>query len=168
MELKRYKLRELLTIKNGQDHKGLPSGRYPVYGSGGVIRYVDSFLYNKPSVLLPRKGSLSNIQYCDTPFWTVDTLYYTEVDDKKVNPYYLYCYLNQLDLSGLDSGTGVPSMTFDSYYNICVWLPDVNIQTEISSVLSAIDSKINLNRAINHNLPTLGHSLAMVESCRVA
>ena len=83
MELSNYKLRELIKIKNGKDHKELNKGIYPVFGSGGIMRYVDSFLYDKPSVLLPRKGTLNNIQYVEKPFWTVDTLYYTEVNEKK-------------------------------------------------------------------------------------
>ena len=110
-----YRLSELVEIKNGRDHKLLCDGSNPVFGSGGVMRYVSEYLYDKPSVLLPRKGTLDNIQYCDIPFWTVDTLYYTEINTKLVNPYYLYRYLRLLDLSKLDTGTAVPSMTFDSY-----------------------------------------------------
>lgn len=98
--MKEYKLSQLLEIKNGKDHKELPNGDYPVFGSGGVMRYVNEYLYDKPSILLPRKGSLNNIQYCDVPFWTVDTLYYTEVNEKIACPYYLYNYLCLLDLSG--------------------------------------------------------------------
>ena len=64
--MEKYKLSELIVIKNGRDHKDLPNGDYPVFGSGGIMRYVNSYLYDKPSVLLPRKGSLSNIQYSDT------------------------------------------------------------------------------------------------------
>ena len=152
MEMKKYKLRELLTIKNGKDHKQLKEGVYPELGSGGVMRYVDTFLYDKPSVLLPRKGSLNNIQYSDKPFWTVDTLYYTEVNEKKVNAYYLYNYLKLLDLSNLDSGTGVPSMTFDSYYNLSVNLPSLEIQNKVASALFHIDEKNSINRQINRNL----------------
>lgn len=152
MELSNYKLRELIKIKNGKDHKELNKGIYPVFGSGGIMRYVDSFLYDKPSVLLPRKGTLNNIQYVDKPFWTVDTIYYTEVDEKKVNAYYLYNYLKLLDLSNLDSGTGVPSMTFDSYYNLTVKLPSLEIQNKVAKALSHIDKKISINRQINRNL----------------
>ena len=152
MELSNYKLRELIKIKNGKDHKNLNDGIYPVFGSGGVMRYVDSFRYNKPSVLLPRKGTLNNIQYANKPFWTVDTLYYTEVNEKKVNAYYLYNYLKLLDLSNLDSGTGVPSMTFDSYYNLTVKLPSLEIQNKVAKSLSHIDKKISINRQINRNL----------------
>ena len=159
MKMKKYKLRELLTIKNGKDHKQLKEGVYPVLGSGGVMRYVDTFLYDKPSVLLPRKGSLNNIQYSDKPFWTVDTLYYTEVNEKKVNAYYLYNYLKLLDLSNLDSGTGVPSMTFDSYYNLSVNLPSLEIQNKVASALFHIDEKISINRQINRNLEELAKQI---------
>lgn len=150
--MEKYKLSELIVIKNGRDHKDLPNGDYPVFGSGGIMRYVNSYLYDKPSVLLPRKGSLSNIQYSDTPFWTVDTLYYTEINEELVSPYYLYSYLRLLDMSRLDSGTGVPSMTFDSYYNINVFLPNIEEQRRVASILQKIDAKIALNHQINDNL----------------
>ena len=154
-----YKLKDLLNIKNGKDHKSLGNGPIPVYGSGGIMRYADSYLYDKASILLPRKGSLDNIQYCDVPFWTVDTIYYTEVNENLCDAYYLYCYLKLLDLSQLDSGTGVPSMTFDSYYQIEVKLPPLEAQKQTASMLKAMDSKIHLNEQINRNLPTPVRSL---------
>lgn len=157
--MKLYKLSELLEIKNGRDHKHLLDGKYPVYGSGGIMRYVNEYIYDKPSVLLPRKGTLDNIQYCDIPFWTVDTLYYTEVNTQIVNPYYLYRYLRLIDLSKLNSGTGVPSMTFDSYYNIKVSLPSIDIQNKIANILQSLDQKIALNRQINQNLEAMAKQL---------
>ena len=157
--MEKYKLSELIVIKNGRDHKDLPNGNYPVFGSGGVMRYVNSYLYDKPSVLLPRKGSLSNIQYSDTPFWTVDTLYYTEINEELVSPYYLYRYLRLLDVSRLDSGTGVPSMTFDSYYNINVFLPNIEEQRRVASILQKLDKKIALNHQINDNLEAMAKQL---------
>ncbi|MBD8937623.1 MAG: restriction endonuclease subunit S [Prevotella stercorea] len=167
--MEKYTLSELIVIKNGRDHKDLPNGDYPVFGSGGVMRYVNSYLYDKPSVLLPRKGSLSNIQYSDTPFWTVDTLYYTEINEELVSPYYLYRYLRLLDMSRLDSGTGVPSMTFDSYYNINVFLPNIEEQRRAASILQKLDAKIALNRQINDNLrASRAQSQTQFELCRGA
>ena len=154
-----YTLADLVKIKNGKDHKYLPKGDYPVLGSGGIMRYVNNYLYDKPSVLLPRKGTLDNIQYCDVPFWTVDTLYYTEVNTDIANPYYLYRYISLLDLSNLDSGTGVPSMTFDNYYGIKVLLPSVEEQATIAHTLQTLDKKIELNRAINQNLEAMAKQL---------
>ena len=157
--MKEYKLSQLLEIKNGKDHKELPDGEYPVFGSGGVMRFVNEYLYDKPSILLPRKGSLDNIQYCDVPFWTVDTLYYTVVNEELANPYFLYRYLKLLDLSRLDSGTGVPSMTFDSYYGIKVMLPKIEEQKRIASVLQKLDAKIKLNCQIKDNLEAMAKQL---------
>lgn len=56
--------------------------KYPVFVSGGIMRYVNQYLYDKPGILLPRKGSLSGIQYYDKPFWTADTLFYTEANEE--------------------------------------------------------------------------------------
>ena len=157
--MKEYKLSEILTIKNGRDYKNLKNGLYPVYGSGGLMCTVDNYLYERPSVLLPRKGTLSNIQFADSPFWTVDTLYYTEIDNHLADPYYLYYYLKQLNLTQLNSGTGVPSMTFDSYYNIKVNLPNIHEQRAVGQFLSVLDDKIQLNKQINDNLEAMAKQL---------
>ena len=158
-DMQSYRLSDLVKIKNGKGHKMLSNGKFPVLGSGGIMRYVDKFLYDKPSVLLPRKGTLDNIQYCDVPFWTVDTLYYTEVNTNLANPYYLYRYLSLLDLSNLDSGTGVPSMTFDNYYGLKIFLPNIEKQTKIAQILQTLDKKIIINRQINQNLEAMAKQL---------
>jgi len=147
-----YILKDLLKIKNGRDHKHLSDGDIPVYGSGGLMRYVNQAIYNKESILLPRKGTLSNIQYTDKPFWSVDTLYYTNINKDLCNPYFLYNYLINLDLSNLNSGTGVPSMTFESYYNLQIKLPSLEIQTQVAGLIAALSNKIHLNDQINDNL----------------
>ncbi len=157
--MNKYFLSELLEIKNGSDHKHLKDGNIPVFGSGGLMRMVDTPIYENESILLPRKGSLSNIQFYDKPFWTVDTLYYTIVNKEKAVPYYLYHYLKRLDLSNLNSGTGVPSMTFGAYYGIEVKLPDLPTQQKIAAVLSALDDKIELNNKINAELEAMAKTL---------
>lgn len=154
-----YYLKDVLEIKNGRDHKGLEDGEIPVFGSGGLMRYVNQSIYDDESILLPRKGTLSNIQYFNKPFWTVDTLYYTVVDKSKASPYYLYHYLKRLDLSNLNSGTGVPSMTFGAYYGIKLQLPDLPTQQKIASVLSALEDKIELNNKINAELVAMAKTL---------
>lgn len=147
MELKRYRLSELLTIKNGKDYKHLNEGDIPVFGSGGYMLSVDSYLYDKASILLPRKGTLSNIQFYDKgKFWTVDTCFYSIINEKLVVPYYLYRYLRSLDLSGYDTGASIPSMTQKTYNSIKVDLPSVAVQQKIASILSAYDSQIENNK----------------------
>ena len=96
VEFKR--LGDIVRIKNGKDHKSLGDGEFPVYGSGGIMRYADTYAYNKPSVLIPRKGSLGNLFFVDVPFWTVDTIFYTEINEAQVCPKYLYYFLTTVGL----------------------------------------------------------------------
>lgn len=72
-------MKYLATIKNGQDYKEFfdPAEKYPVVGSGGEFARATKFFYDKPSVLLGRKGTIDNPIYMTTPFWTVDTMFYT-------------------------------------------------------------------------------------------
>ena len=146
MEVSKRRLSEVLTIKNGKDYKHLQEGDVPVFGSGGYMCSVDSYLYDKPSVLLPRKGTLSNIQFYDKgKFWTVDTCFYSIVNEDLANPYYIFRYLKNLDLSGLDTGASIPSMTQKTYNSIKVFLPLLTIQNKIASILSAYDNLIENN-----------------------
>ena len=148
----RYILKELLKIKNGKDYKMCKLGSIPVYGTGGIINYIGEFLYNDESILLPRKGSLSNIIYVNQAFWTVDTMYWTYVNKEIVLPKYLYFYLKLLDLSSKDSGSTLPSMTFDAYYELEVEIPSIKEQKKILDLLNPIEEKIMINNKINDNL----------------
>lgn len=146
MERKKYKLSDLLTIKNGKDYKHLEEGNIPVFGSGGYMLSRSSFLYDKPSILLPRKGTLSNIQYYNKgKFWTVDTCFYSIINDELCDGYYLYRYLRNLDLSRYDTGASIPSMTQKTYNKIKVFLPSLPTQQKIASILSSYDRLIENN-----------------------
>jgi type I restriction enzyme S subunit len=157
--MNKYKLKDLLSIKNGKDRKELNDGTIPIFGSGGIMRYGDKAIYTDESILLPRKGTISNIQYVNKPFWTVDTIYYTVINKKLASPFYLYNFLKCLDLTKLNSGTGVPSMTFNSYYDLKIKLPDLPTQKSIAKVLSDLDSKIELNNKINRELEAMAKTL---------
>jgi type I restriction enzyme S subunit len=86
-------------IRNGRDYKTLGAGTIPVYGSGGIMTTVDTAVHPGPSVLIPRKGSLGNLFYVDEPFWTVDTIFYTEVDARQILPKFLYYFVRTLRLA---------------------------------------------------------------------
>lgn len=146
------RLDDVCTIKYGKDHKHLQSGKVPVYGSGGIMRYVDTALYTNKSVLIPRKGSLDNLYFVETPFWTVDTLFYTEIDETKIMPEFLYYQLKLFDLAGMNVGSAVPSLTATVLNEIEIVVPPLQEQIEISNTLRALDTKIANNIAINHNL----------------
>lgn len=78
-EWKQGHLSDLIIVRYGKDHKKLADGSVPVFGSGGLMRKVERPLYDKESVLIPRKGTLNNVMYINEPFWSVDTMFYTEM-----------------------------------------------------------------------------------------
>ena len=135
-------LSQVAKIKNGKDWKKLDEGDIPVYGSGGIMGYVDNYAYDKPTVLIPRKGTISNVFYVDTPFWNVDTIYYTEVQEKKLNPKFFYYFMKTIDLMALDTGAGRPSLTQAILNKLLIPIPSPNnpekslaIQAEIVHIL---------------------------------
>ena len=153
------KLGDVCQIKYGKDHKALLDGTIPVYGSGGIMRYCDKYIHNKQSVLIPRKGTLSNIFYVNQPFWTVDTLFWTDINEEIVLPKYLYYLLLTKNLSSLNVGTAVPSLTADILNDIQITLPSLSIQENIVKVLSSFDDKIELNKQLNDYLTDLSSAI---------
>lgn len=143
-------LGEIVTIKNGKTYKHLSTGNIPVYGSGGIMCYVDQYVYDKPTVLIPRKGSLENIFYLDKPFWNVDTIYYTEIKDNIIMPKFLYHYLINQHLEKLNLAGGVPSLTQKVLNNVPVPIPSLAEQQRIVSILDKFEA---LTTSISEGLP---------------
>jgi len=104
-------LKEVARIRNGKDYKEFGRGKIPVYGSGGVMTRIDTAAYTNPSVLIPRKGSLRNLYFVDEPFWTVDTIFYTEINENLIAPKFFYYFLAAQSLAELNQAGGVPSLT---------------------------------------------------------
>ena len=130
-------LSSFLTIRNGSDYKQFDPGGIPVYGSGGVMAYVDTAAYDKPSVLIPRKGSIDKLYYVDTPFWNVDTIFYTEIDETIALPRYVYFCLQKEHLERLNTAGGGPSLTQAVLNKVKIPIPPLPVQAEIIRILDA-------------------------------
>ena len=151
-EWKKYKLGDVLTIKYGKDHKQIADGDIPIYGSGGIMRYGELSLYDGPSILIPRKGSLNNIMFANNPFWTVDTMFWTIINEDIANPLFVYYSICKKDLASLNVGSAVPSLTVPVIEDIDILLPSKETQNRIVAILKSLDDKIEVNRRINDNL----------------
>lgn len=140
-ELKKVKLNEIVTIKNGKDWKNQETGNIPVYGSGGPMGvYVDKCMYDKPTVLIPRKGSIENVFFLDKPFWNVDTVFYTIINEKFIMPKYFYYFVENYDLKKLSTDSTRPSLTQSILNEIIIPLPELTIQQRIVNVLDKFSS----------------------------
>ena len=147
-------LGDICEIKYGKAHEGIPAGTIPIFGSGGVMRYGNKALYQNPSVLIPRKGSLNNIMYVDKPCWTVDTMFYTETIIPNALKY-LYLYLKQFDFLAMDVGSAVPSMTSLSLKQTEMIIPDERTLNIFDSQVQIILNDIDLRQLENKKLTEL-------------
>ena len=148
-ELIEVKLETIVKIKNGKDWKKLGKGNIPVYGSGGNMDiYVDKYSYDKPSVLIPRKGSIENVFYLEEPFWNVDTIFYTEIDESKVIPRYLYYFISNYDMKSLSTDSTRPSLTQEVLNRIVVQLPPLSLQNKIVEILDKFQAILSETRGL--------------------
>jgi type I restriction enzyme S subunit len=145
------KLGDLIEVKYGKDHKKLNDGTIPVFGSGGIMRYAESALYYKESVLIPRKGSLNNVMYIDEPFWTVDTMFYTEMHRPNIAKF-IFHFMKGQDLENMNVGSAVPSMTTEVLNNIPLDIPPQELFDKFEKTVSVFYLKQKQNRAQIRNL----------------
>lgn len=146
------RLGEVAKIKNGRDYKGLPEGDIAVYGSGGIMEArVGVSAYDKPTVLLPRKGSISNVFYVDKPFWNIDTAFYTVIDESQLIPRYFYHVMLAAHVENYSTGSAArPSLTQSALNKIEIPVPPMEIQQEIVKVLDSfirLEAELEARRA---------------------
>ena len=141
-------LSDLVTIKYGKDHKKLADGLYPVFGSGGIMRYVERPLYDKESVLIPRKGTLNNVIYVNEPFWSVDTMFYTEMRFPNVAKF-VYHFVKSKDLASMNAGSAVPSMTTDILNALELNIPDKETLAKFENLVAPMYLMMEENMTIS-------------------
>lgn len=137
------KLKEILTVKHGSSQHAVedPNGQYPILATGGLIGWANDFLCETPSVLIGRKGTINKPQYMNTPFWSIDTLFYTNIyenNDAKFI-FYLFC---KIDWLSYNEASGVPSLSSKAIENIEASIPEYKEQQAIASILSDMDAEI--------------------------
>jgi len=144
------RLGEMLTICHGRNQQEVEdaNGLFPILATGGQIGTASRALYERPSVLIGRKGTINQPRYMETPFWTVDTLFYSSINannDAKFL-YYKFCLIDWLKYN---EASGVPSLNARTIENIVVAAPKPYEQAAISQVLSDVDSLlVSLDRLI--------------------
>ena len=162
MKLRRCKLGKVLELQRGYD---LPSsqmekGDILVAGSNGVIGYHNEARSNHPCITVGRSGSVGKVHYYEQATWAHNTALFVK-DFKGNDPKYLYYFLKNLHLDKMfDKGSSVvPSLDRKVVHSLNVPChKDIDCQKRIAAILSKIDRKIELNRAINQNLPILARS----------
>jgi type I restriction enzyme S subunit len=151
-------LSELVTVKYGKDHKKLADGAIPVFGSGGIMRFANTALYSGESVLIPRKGTLSNVIYVNQPFWSVDTMFYTEMNRPNIAKF-IYFFVRSKDLVSMNAGSAVPSMTTEILNALPIVIPPDDELVRFENVVNAQFQQVHANQVESKNLATIRDAL---------
>jgi len=160
----KIKLGEILKIKSGMDQKKVEceNGIYNIYGTGGIIGKTNIPLYSKKSVGIGRKGTIDKPFYFDEPFWTVDTLFYSEI--KSHSPKFLYYLFQTINWKYYNQSTGVPSLTSSVIENIAVYVPNSDDEEiKIADFLDLVEKRITTQKKIISNLKSLINSIKNTE-----
>lgn len=152
------RLSDLIAVRYGKNHKKLADGIYPVYGSGGIMRYAEKPLYDKESVLIPRKGTLNNVMYVNKPFWSVDTMFFTEMKLPNVAKF-VFHFVKSKDLASLNAGSAVPSMTTDILNAMELSIPDANTLYKFENIVAPMYQAMQQNTQQSSKLAELRDSL---------
>ena len=144
-EWESLKISETLKIKHGRDQKKIQveDGIYPILATGGEIGRTNIPLYDKESVLIGRKGTIDKPIYMNSPFWTVDTLFYSEIKNNIVPKFIFYKFQN-INWRKYCEASGVPSLSASTIEGIRYNVPQKQEQEKIASFFSLIDKKIEL------------------------
>lgn len=152
------RLSDLIAVRYGKNHKKLADGIYPVYGSGGIMRYAEKPLYDKESVLIPRKGTLNNVMYVNKPFWSVDTMFFTEMKLPNVAKF-VFHFVKSKDLASLNAGSAVPSMTTDILNAMELPIPDSDTFYKFENIVAPLYHAMQQNTQESSKLAELRDSL---------
>ena len=147
----RKKIKDILTIGSGKDYKHLNNGAIPVYGTGGIITFVDSFLYDGETVCIGRKGTIDKPLYYNGKIWTVDTLFYTHSFNNSV-PRFVFNIFQNINWKEYNEASGVPSLSKNTIEKIEITIPCLEEQTKIANFLSTIQNKIETEKQILEKL----------------
>lgn len=142
---------DILQILYGKDHKLVYDGLFPIYGSGGIMRYGNEYLYEGESVLIPRKGTLNNIILADGKFWCIDTMFYSIPKIPKICKLAFF-QLKAFDMEVFNSGTALPSMTIKILSCLKLLVPDEKYRTLFEQSISAIFNELTYLKKLNVTL----------------
>jgi len=139
---KKCKMKDILTLCHGKDYKHLGDGDYPVIGTSGIFAHVDGYMCDWPCAMIGRKGAtLDRPHYMDTPFWCVDTLFYTK-PHKNHDPKFQYYLFHTIDWMKYNETSGMPSLRASTIDQIQIAVPCFKEQQKISAYFTAIDRSI--------------------------
>ena len=137
--------KDIVNVKNGKHYKDVlnPNGKYPIYGSGGIINYADNYLCNEDATIIGRKGTINSPILVKEKFWNIDTAFGLEVNQELLTPLYLYYFTLHFDFLTLNKSTTLPSLAKSNLQKIFMPLPPLQEQKRIVAKLDSLFARID-------------------------
>ena len=134
------KFEELVSAKQGNyipEHlvssRAQANRRYPVWGGNGIRGYTDSFIFDKPVVVLTCRGSNCGLlKYTTSPSWITNISFACE--SKFGSSFFLYLYLSFINIKDYITGSAQPQIVYSSIKDITMQYP---IQHSIAQIFSS-------------------------------
>ena len=135
---------DVLKIINGRNQKAVenPNGKYPIYGSGGIMGRADDYICNAETVVIGRKGNINKPIFVEEPFWNVDTAFGLEANKSVLLPKYLFYFCVHYDFEKHNKTVTIPSLTKADLLKIKIDLPSLGEQQDIVKKLQQIETII--------------------------
>lgn len=139
------KLGEICDIINGKNQKQVEctNGKYPIYGSGGVMAYANSFLCKGGSTIIGRKGTINRPIFVNEAFWNVDTAFGLQPKEN-CKPYFLFYMCKNIDFTKYDKSVTIPSLVKSDLIKIPIPLPPLPLQQSFAAKVEAIEKQKSL------------------------
>lgn len=139
---KKVKLGDLVSVASGRNKVRNDMGKYPVYGSTGIIGLCDDFQYSGDSILIARVGANAGfIHRANGQYDVSDNTLVVECG-KEYDFAFAYQQLRGINLNQYVFGSGQPLVTGGLLKKIELSLPPLEEQKKIAATLSVWDSAI--------------------------
>ena len=157
VEMMRMTFEDVLEIKNGRNQRTVENseGKYPIYGSGGIMGYADDYICDAQTVIVGRKGSINNPLFVEEPFWNVDTAFGLCANRDVLLPRYLYYFCKKFDFERLNKAVTIPSLTKSDLLKIEIDLPHLEEQQIVVDKLVKMEQIIELRKQELYSLDSL-------------
>ena len=136
-----YYWKDVLNIKNGKNQKQVEdiNGKYPIYGSGGIIGRSNAYICNENSIIIGRKGNINKPILVKEKFWNVDTAFGLEVKSEKMSYHYLYYFCLFYDFEIHNKAVTIPSLVKSDLEKIILPVPPIELQNKFAERIEKIE-----------------------------
>jgi len=139
------KISSVVDIVNGKSQKNVesPTGKYPIYGSGGIIGKAMEYTCLAGSTIIGRKGTINHPIFVEENFWNVDTAFGMKANNQILEDKYFYCFCLYFDFSKLDKSSALPSLTKTAIGNLILPIPPLAEQQRIVAKIEELFSQLD-------------------------